>query len=321
MDRDQATAPGQPSLAEMKNLYRWDAIGTRTKTYGVVAHPVGHSLSPAIHNAAFAQVGYDGVYLPLLVEPGYQSFKAFMESFVPFEGLDLSGLSVTLPHKQNALRYLQECGGQIEELAQSIGAVNTILIDRSAGRAHLSGRNTDYAAILDSITAKLAISREQLADFRVAVIGAGGTGRTATAALAHYGATVVVYNRTREKADALAREFNGRSGKVVAAPLDKLCDSCCQIYINTTSVGMHPNVDQSPLGERLPDFTPRTLVFDTIYNPAQTKLLRQAEARGAQTIGGVEMFVRQAAAQFQAWTGQDAPLGTMRSVIESKLRK
>jgi len=321
LDADHAAAPGQLAVAEMKNLYRWDALGPQTKTYGVVAHPVGHSLSPAIHNAAFSQIGHDGIYLPLLVNPGYESFKAFMETFVPFAGLDLSGLSVTLPHKENALRYLKECGGEIEELAQSIGAVNTILIDRSAGQVRLSGRNTDYAAILDCITSKLAISRIALADFRIAVIGAGGVGRTATAALAHCGATIVVYNRTLDKAEKLAEEFNGRSGHVVAAPLEKLCDSCCQIYINCTSVGMHPKVDQSPLGERLPKFTPQTLVFDTIYNPPQTKLLRQAEACGAQTIGGVDMFVRQAAAQFLAWTGKEAPLATMRNVIENRFRK
>src|SRR5207247_4373719 len=111
--------------------------------------------------------------------------------------------------------------------------------------------------ILDTITTALNISREQLADLRVAVIGAGGTGRTAVAALAELGATVVVYNRTKERADALAAEFDGQSGKVVAARMEKLCDSCCHIFINTTSVGMHPKVDESPLGDRLPTFTDR----------------------------------------------------------------
>jgi len=160
-----------------------------------------------------------------------------------------------------------------------------------------------------------------LADYRVAVIGAGGTGRTAVAALAHYGATVVVYNRTKERADALAAEFNGHSGKVVSARMEKLCDSCCQIYINTTSVGMHPKIDESPLGDTPPSFASDTLVFDTIYNPMKTKLLQHAEARGAKTIGGVEMFVRQAAGQFTAWTGQPAPTDVMRQVVESRLTK
>jgi 3-dehydroquinate dehydratase/shikimate dehydrogenase len=302
-------------------LYRWDAIGPRTKVYGVVGSPVAHSMSPAIHNAAFDQTGHDGVYLPLLVNPGYESFKAFMESFVPFEGLDLSGLSVTIPHKENALKYLREKGAQVEDLAARIGAVNTIVIDRSDRRLPLRGFNTDYAAILDSITDKMKIDRHALSDLRVAVIGAGGTGRTAVAALAHYGATVVVYNRTRDKADALAAEFNGKDGRVVAAAMDRLCDSCCHVFINTTSVGMHPDVDHSPLGDHPPKFSPDTVVFDAVYNPMKTKLLRQAEAAGARTIGGVEMFVRQAAAQFEAWTGVNAPDDAMRRVVEARLSK
>ena len=151
------------------------------------------------------------------------------------------------------------------------------------------------------------------------MIGAGGTGRTAVAALAHYGATVVVYNRTLDRAQALADEFNGKTGKVVAARLEKLCDACCQIYLNTTSVGMHPNVNESPVGETPPKWTADTLVFDSVYNPMQTKLLQQAKAAGAKTVGGVEMFVRQAGAQFEAWTGKPAPVETMRKVVEERL--
>jgi 3-dehydroquinate dehydratase / shikimate dehydrogenase len=195
------------------------------------------------------------------------------------------------------------------------------VIDRSGREPKLRGFSTDYAAILDSITSKMGITREELENYRVAVIGAGGTGRTAVAALAHYGATVVVYNRTKERADALANEFDGRSGKVVSARLEKLCDSCCHIFINTTSVGMHPKVDESPIGDRPPKFEPETVVFDTIYNPMKTKLLEQAEAAGAKTIGGVEMFVRQAAGQFQAWTGKEAPTKVMREVIEKRLSR
>jgi 3-dehydroquinate dehydratase / shikimate dehydrogenase len=342
LSSESATAPGQVSIHDMKRLYRWDAINPRTKVYGVVARPVMHSMSPAIHNAGFDDVGHDGVYLPLLVEDSYESFKAFMESFLHFPGIDLAGLSITIPHKENALRYLKEKGAQVEDLADRIGAVNTIVIGPATPspgtpgegggedppnlnpeprtlNPQLRGLNTDYAAILDSITTRLGITRDDLANYRVAVLGAGGTGRTAVAALAHYGATVVIYNRTKERSDALADEFNGRSGKVVAARMDKLCDSCCHIYINTTSVGMHPNVDASPLGDPPPKFTPETVVFDTIYNPMKTKLLQQAEAAGAKTIGGVEMFIRQAAAQFEAWTGKPAPTDLMRQVIERRL--
>jgi 3-dehydroquinate dehydratase/shikimate dehydrogenase len=318
LSNDSGTAPGQVTIADMKRLYRWDSITPRTKVYGVVASPVMHSMSPAIHNAAFDATSHDGVYLPLLVNPGYESFKAFMETFLDFEPLHLSGFSITLPHKENALRYLTEKGADIEPLARDIGAVNTIIIDRSDG-LKLRAINTDYAAILDSITAKLAITREALANYRVAVIGAGGTGRTAVAALARYGATVVVYNRTKERAEELAAEFNNKTGKVVAARLEKLCDSCCHIFIHCTSVGMYPNVDANPLGDSPPAFGPDTVVFDTIYNPIKTKLLQHAEAAGAKTIGGIEMFVRQAARQFETWTNQNAPVDVMRKIIETRL--
>jgi len=314
LDKESGTAPGQVTIGDMKKLYRWDTINPATKVYGVVASPVMHSMSPTIHNAAFDRTGHDGVYLPMLVEPGYESFKAFMETFLNFEGLDLSGLSITIPHKENALRYLKEKGAQVEELAERIGAVNTIVINPM-----LRGMNTDYAAILDSITSAMNISREDLANYRVAVIGAGGTGRTAVAALAHYGATVVVYNRTKERADELAKEFDGKTGKVVSARMEKLCDSCCHIFINTTSVGMYPKVDENPLGDQAVKFTPETLVFDTIYNPIETKLLKQAREAGARTIGGVEMFVRQAAAQFQAWTDMPAPTDVMRDTLLARL--
>ncbi|MFI5381353.1 MAG: type I 3-dehydroquinate dehydratase [Tepidisphaerales bacterium] len=354
LESGSGTAPGQISIADMKKIYRWDKLGPDTRVYGVVGSPIMHSMSPAIHNAGFDTVGHDGIYLPLLVEPGYESFKAFMETFLNFDGLHLSGLSVTIPHKENCLRYLQEKGAEIEPLAQSIGTVNTVVIDRTTvgsaprtvsptadndtvgsaprtvspatekgpqcGPYKLRGFNTDYAAILDAITIKLGIRREDLAGYRVAVIGAGGTGRTAVAALAHYRATTVVYNRTLERAEELAAEFTGRTGKVVAAPLAKLCDSCCQIYINTTSVGMHPNVNESPVGDKLPKWSSDTLVFDTIYNPMRTRLLQQAEEAGARTISGVEMFVRQAVGQFEAWTGKPAPADVFRQVIESRLR-
>ncbi len=276
-------------------------------------------MSPAVHNAGFDQTGFDGIYVPFLVNEGYESFKAFMESFIPFDGLDLCGLSITIPHKENALRYLEEKGAEIEPLAASIGAVNTIVIDRTASGTILRGFSSDYAAILDSLTAKLNIPRENLADYRVAVFGAGGTGRTAVAALAHYGATVVVYNRTFDRAKALADEFNGKTAKVVPARMEKLCDSCCHVYINTTSVGMTPKTAESPMGETPPKWTADTVVFDAVYNPIRTRLLRQAEEAGAKTIDGVEMFVRQAATQFTAWTGQVAPIALMREVIEGRL--
>jgi 3-dehydroquinate dehydratase/shikimate dehydrogenase len=273
-------------------------------------------MSPAIHNAAFDATGFDGVYLPMLVEPSYESFKAFMESFLAFAPLDLTGLSITIPHKENALRYLQSRGAQIDELSQKIGAINTISI---CDGAQLRGFNTDYDAILESITEKLNIHRDKLGDYRVAIIGAGGTARTASAALSEYGATVVIYNRTREKAESLASEFNNKHGRVVAARLEKLCDSCCHIFINCTPAGMYPHIDASPIDGQRVHFTSDTLVFDTIYNPPETKLLRTARHQGAKTIAGDEMFIRQAAAQFKIFAGMDPPLAVMREALTTRL--
>jgi shikimate dehydrogenase len=237
-----------------------------------------------------------------------------MECFVPFPGLDLCGLSVTLPHKENALKYLKGKKAHVEELAVRIGAVNTISIERSGDVATLRGINTDYAAILDSVTGALNCDRAGLANVPIAVIGAGGTGRTATAALTHFGAKVTLFNRTPEKAVALAREFGA-----TAEPLERLSESDCRVYINATSVGMHPNVEQSPWGEKSPKLGSDRVVFDTIYNPMKTLFLKQAEAAGAKIVGGVEMFVSQATGQFSLWTGRDAPVGVMREVIEKRL--
>jgi len=316
LDAESATAPGQISIVDMKRLYRWDSIGTKTKVYGVVANPVGHSMSPAIHNAAFDATGFDGIYLPLLVDGSYESFKAFMETFANFAPLDLSGLSVTIPHKGHALRYLKEKGATVEDLAASIGAVNTISIDDDR---KLSGYNTDYLAILDSIAEKLGIDRTGLKGLRISVIGAGGTGRTAVAALAHFGTEILVCNRTADRAAALAAEFDGNSGSVSAVSLEDISQAPVDVVINTTSVGMFPNIDESPA----PDLRleKNTVVFDTVYNPPKTKLLEQAEAAGCPTIGGIEMFVRQAAGQFELWTGKPAPVEVMRRVIEERLGK
>jgi 3-dehydroquinate dehydratase/shikimate dehydrogenase len=317
---DSGTAPGQIKISDVKNLYRWDSISSQTKVYGVVACPVGHSMSPAIHNASFDATHYDGVYLPLLVQPSYEWFKSFLEQFLAFPGMDLAGLSVTIPHKENALRFLKEKGATVEPLAERIGAVNTIIIRREGNSPPvLSGRNTDYAAILDSITAELQIDRARLAGRRVSILGAGGTARAAVAALAHCRAEIAIANRTHDRAQALADEFTSPTAKVTAVSFDELCRRECDIFINATSIGMSPRSDQNPLEGARPPFTPRTLVFDLIYNPMKTRLLTQAEGLGARTISGVEMFCRQAAVQFESWTSVPAPMGVMRRVISDRL--
>lgn len=319
----RGTADGQVPVDVMKRLYRWDAISRTTRVYGVVGHPVAHSLSPHVHNRAFDEAGVDGVYLPLPVQPGYESFKAFMESFLEFEPLDLSGLSITLPHKQNALRYLRETGGIIDSLAGRIGAVNTIIIGREDGTRTLRGTNTDAYAIVTTLAETLDCAPRDLAGRAVAVIGAGGTGRTSVAALAGLGCRVTVYNRTLSRAHDLVNEFNDEAtshgGSVRAASLDDLSHARADIFLQTTSIGMHPNVAASAFGDSLPVMSSGTVVFDVIYNPRKTRLLGQAEAAGARIVNGEQMFLNQAAAQFHAWTGRDAPLEAMRKAFRAGL--
>lgn len=317
LDSKLGTAPGQPSVQELKTLYRWDHQTPDTQVFGVIGHPVGHSMSPAIHNAGFDTTGFNGVYLPMPIAPSYESFKATVGDWLAFKNLDFRGASVTIPHKENLLRFVEDMGGEIEPLSAEIGAANTLVVRDDDS---LYACNSDYAAALDAVCDGMGIKREELADKRVAVIGAGGAARAIVAGFAEYGATVVIYNRTRSKADALADEMNSKNkaGKVVAADMAKLCDSCCEIYINCTPIGMHPNVDATPMPE--PKFEPGTVVFDTIYNPVETLLLRDAKQAGCVTVPGTEMFVRQAAVQFEHWTQQSAPLDTFRQVMNDKLK-
>ncbi len=316
LDDTSATAPGQVRIADLKSIYRWDKQTRDTKVYGVVGSPIAHSMSPAVHNAGFDAVIFDGVYVPLLVDPSYAAFKAFMESFLAFEPLQLSGLSITIPHKENALAYAKERGFNIDPLAERIGAVNTYRLEKGKPSIALS---TDYAAILDTITTGLSVNRVGLKGLQVAVVGAGGTGRTAVAALAHFGANVSVFNRTKERADELASEFDGKIGRVVSAPIDQVAIGEFDVYVNATSIGMSPNVNASIFDRALPTLKPSTLVFDTVYNPMETKLLQQAKQAGAKTATGVDMFVRQAIGQFELWTEKTPPVELMRNVIVSRL--
>lgn len=314
IDKTRGTAPGQPTIDELKTLYRWDRLDADTQVFGVIGYPVGHSMSPAIHNAGFDAVGYNGVYLPMPIPPEYEHFKATVGSFLAEPSLHFRGASVTIPHKQNLLRFVEEMNGEIEPLAAQIGAANTLTV-RDDGTLYAS--NTDYAAALDSACEALTIERDDLRNKRVAVLGAGGAARAVAAGYTHYAARVTVYNRTIDKARALAQAFDAEH-----APLSAVADAECDILINCTPIGMHPKEDATPA-----DFASgstwlsrsKPLVFDTIYNPVETRLLREAKAAGCVTVSGVEMFVRQAAAQFALWTGEPAPAERFRDVVLQRL--
>jgi len=300
------SAPGQPTITELRDLYRWDAINEETELYGVIGCPVGHSMSPAIHNAAFTAVGINAAYVPLLIEPGAEDFNRFLDAVLARPWLNWRGLSVTIPHKHNAMEFVGE--ENCDPLAVRIGAINTITISPDG---KVRGDNTDYAGAIDAICDTMEITREDLAGREVAVLGAGGAGRAIVAALTHYKAKTTIYNRTVSRGEELAEEFGA-----AACGLDALATMNAEIVINCTPIGMHPKVDASPL-EKIPETV--KVVFDTIYNPIRTKLLAAAGNAGCLTVTGLDMFVNQAVAQFEIWTAQPAPTEVMRQVVLNRL--
>lgn len=302
---DSSTASGQLTLSEMRERYRWDSINATTEVYGVIGCPVAHSMGPAIFNDAFAAGRVSGVYLPLHVEPGYDNLAAFLDACMEHDWLDARGFSVTLPHKVDALRYL---GDRVDPPADRIGAVNTIRIDEG----EIWGCNTDSGAAIDTLTAGMGCGAEDLEGVPVSVLGAGGVSRAVVAALVECGCAVTVFNRDAARARALADTFDcqARAWEERVGPGSK-------ILINCTSVGMWPEVAVSPMpADALPA---DTVVFDTVYRPAETQLLRDARAAGCKAIDGMGMFLHQACQQYEYWTQQPADWDRMASVVTGVL--
>ena len=311
IDEQSATAPGQLTISQFKDLYRYDDIKPDTQLYGVIADPVGHSLSPHIHNACFAAAGLNKLYLPLWVAGGAERFDKFMDHILSRKYLDFAGFSITIPHKANALEYAKARFGFVEPLAEKIGAANTLIITADG---NLKAYNTDYAGALDAITKALGIERKGLKDIPAAVVGAGGVGRTIVAGLADVGAKIKIYNRTVKKAEKLAAEFNCEY-----AGLDELKNLDAKLIINCTSIGMHPKVDATPVPAEY--LKKDMVVFDTVYNPAETLLLQQAKKIGTKTITGLDMFLNQAAAQFKLFTNQNPDTNLMRKIVTEQLNR
>ncbi len=289
---ENATAPGQVSLAQIKDVYRADRLGPRTRVYGVIGNPVGHSLSPVMQNAGFAARRVDAVYVPFLV----RDLEDFLGSIGPF---GIRGFSVTLPHKEKILRHLDGC----DPLAARIGAVNTVVV-RGGGK--LYGYNTDYVGVLQALEKRIPLQGS-----RVLIVGAGGAARAVAFALAQAGSAVCVTARRAERAKVLAK---AASGEAIAR--NRVRGEFFDAIVNATPVGMHPAVGNSPLDAR--ELNCR-LVFDTIYRPRVTKLLELAARRGIETISGVEMFVAQGTAQWEIWTGERAPVEAMRRAVVQAL--
>jgi 3-dehydroquinate dehydratase / shikimate dehydrogenase len=285
---ENATAPGQISLEEMKGLYRADQFDGQTRVYGVIGNPVGHSLSPAMQNAGFAARRMNAVYLPFLV----RSLKDFLGCLEP---LGIRGFSVTLPHKEHILSHLDGC----DPLAAKIGAVNTVVV---RGGRKLYGYNTDYVGVLRSLERRLPLRGS-----RVLIVGAGGAARAVAFALAQAGASVCVCARRQNRAESLARAIGGE-----AIARIRLRREFFDAIVNATPVGMYPQTGRSPLEAR--ELNCR-LVFDTIYRPGLTRLLQLAMRRGIETVSGIEMFVAQGTAQWEIWTGERAPVAAMRRAV------
>ena len=289
----EATAPGQLTLEEMKNLYRADKVDRRTRVYGVIGNPVGHSLSPLLHNSGFQARRMNAVYLPFLV----RDLRDFLAAIAP---LGIAGFSVTLPHKQRILKYLHDC----DPLARRIGAVNTVVV--RGGK--LYGYNTDYVGVLRALEQHV-----RLRGSRVLIYGAGGAARAVAFALAQGGAIVCVSARRLAKARALARAVGGE-----VAQRARLRREFFDAIVNATPVGMHPLAAESPLE---PTELNCRVVMDLIYCPMKTRLLELAERRGIETISGVQMFLAQGTAQWEIWTGVRAPEATMRRAVLAALRR
>jgi len=284
-------------------------ITAETKVVGLIGDPVAHSVSPAMHNAAFACLGLDYVYLPFRVQK-----ERLAEAVGGVRGLGLRGVNVTIPHKVAVIPMLDET----DAMAGRIGAVNTII--NNAG--HLTGYNTDAGGFL--LALKQAGFEPQ--GKKAVVLGAGGASRAISFALAGSGAVITILNRREELewAKTLAEQVSKCCGWEVPAwelndgNLAKALDGA-ELLVNATCLGMHPDIDKTPVARRL--LRPGLAVFDAVYNPLRTRLMREAEEAGAKTISGLDMLVGQGAMAFELWTGRKPPVDEMKKAALMALEK
>lgn len=312
-NRERTMAPGQMTFEDMRDVYHYDRINRETDVYGVVADPVAHSFSPMLHNAAFAREMLNKVYLPFRVPK-----DGLTQAIQDFEWLGVKGYSVTLPHKEAAVQLTDRHDGPIKE----IGAANTLYKDADG---NWRAANTDYDAALESLIAgfqegqpesEAAVNPDEgthpLAGKRVLMLGAGGVARAIGMGVIKSGAALTITNRTKARGEELAQHLN-----CLFVQWANRGAQFADVLINCTSVGMHPNLDESPFAEHW--LRDGMLVFDTVYNPERTLLIKQARERGCKAVTGVEMFVRQAARQFALFTGRSAPVDTMRDILRKAI--
>jgi len=289
---DLKTAPGQISARDLRAIYRIEQVDPATRVYGVAGDPVGHSLSPVIMNAAMRRENVNSVYLPLHA-------KTLKDLLYCIREIPLHGLSVTMPYKQAILEHLDNTDAHTSKT----GACNTVVRGQDG---KLYGFNTDIAGVVRPLEQRITIENA-----KVLVLGAGGAARAAVFGLKERGAEVWVMNRTSAKAQKLARQTKAHSIK--RADLRKVS---FDVIINATPVGMG-NTRDCPLKD---DEIKAKVVFDMVYDPVETHLLQVARAKGIAVIPGVEMFVQQAARQFEIWTGKPAPAGDMLRAVTIALQ-
>lgn len=290
---DQKTAPGQVSARDLRSIYRIDQVDAATRVYGVAGDPVGQSLSPVIMNTAFRRENVNGVYLPLHA-------KTLKDLIHCVREIPLHGLSITMPYKQAILPYLDNTDAHTTK----IGACNTVVRGQEG---KLYGFNTDIAGVIRPLEQRLTIEGA-----KVLVLGAGGAARAAVFGVKERGGEVWVLNRTSAKGQKLSRQAKARTIK--RADLRKVA---FDVIINATPVGMG-NTSDCPLKDQ--EIQAR-VVFDMVYDPAETHLLQVARTKGIAVIPGIEMFVQQAARQFEIWTGKPAPAGDMLRAVTIALQE
>lgn len=304
-NKERGIAPGLPSLDDFKTTYPVPAITRETRIFGVLGDPVDHSFSPLLHNQIYKRLGLNALYLPFRVPRGMLA-----DAVGAYESIPVSGYSVTIPHKEAAAQLARE-----KELNVEVTQAANTLVRLPDGK--FSAANTDYAASVDSLVAHLAERSSggptvQLSQLSVLLLGAGGAARAVAFALHREGAQLTITGRTYERAQRLAEEV-----KCKAVDWHARHNVSFDVLINCTPVGMHPNVDESPCHFSI--LKPGVTVFDTIYRPETTLLIREARTRGCHTITGVDMFVRQAARQIELFTGQTPDMAVMRDIMRRAL--
>jgi 3-dehydroquinate dehydratase/shikimate dehydrogenase len=306
IDDDIKTAPGQLTVEDLTDVYRVKELDKDTKVYGIIAGSTVYTMSPYIHNAAFRHTGSNSVFVPLEVHDLDRFVRRMVDPETREVDLNFRGFSVTLPHKQAIIRHLDH----IDNLAKAIGAVNTVAIRDG----ELFGYNTDAEGFIAPLKARFG----DLRGARVAVAGTGGAARACVHTLSNENADVTIFARNESRAAGLANEMNARSAAINETI--KKDFSRFDILVNATPLGTTgENYDRTIASAD--EIKGCRLVYDLVYNPTETRLLREAAIAGAETIGGLEMLIGQAARQFEIWTGKRAPVDVMTAAAIARLSR